>query len=141
MTRKVFCEKLAESRKSSGVKMKDICFAMNVMPTVIYRLEAGENNFSIDNALLYLKAIGYGLYLKEDNTNLFFFDCRENFSEYFKKLRGTAKLSQRDFASVAGVSYAVITGIESGKKNTAIDSLLLCLQQLNCQIIIKKRNE
>lgn len=39
MNRQEFCQIIADIRKQSTIKMKDICFQMGVMPTAIYRLE------------------------------------------------------------------------------------------------------
>lgn len=138
MTRKEFCDKLLECRKLSGVKMKDICFAMDVMPTSIYRMESGKSNFSIDHALTYLKSIGCGLYIYKDNSNVFLFNNRETFSNKFKEYRKELKISLRDFATIANVSLAVIRGIEDGNKNTAIDNILSCIDKLNCKLEIRQ---
>lgn len=138
MTRGEFCEKLLECRKLSGVKMKDICFAMNVMPTAIYRMESGKNNFSIDHVLTYVRSIGYGVYICKNDTKDFLFDNREHFSNKLKAYRKELKMSLRDFAASAGVSLSVVRGIEDGNKNTAIDSILLCIDKLNCKLEIRK---
>ena len=38
MNRQEFCQIIADIRKQSTIKMKDVCFQMGVMPTAIYRL-------------------------------------------------------------------------------------------------------
>ena len=51
MTRQEFCDMLATIRQQSNKKMTEICAAMGVLPTAIYRLEKNYNNFEIDKAL------------------------------------------------------------------------------------------
>lgn len=44
--------------------MKDICFQMGVMPTAIYRLEKGSNNFEMGNMMSYIKALQHILVIE-----------------------------------------------------------------------------
>jgi transcriptional regulator with XRE-family HTH domain len=138
MTRKEFCENLANCRKISEVKMKDICFAMGVMPTAIYRLENGKYSFSIDNVFIYLKAIGYKMYIINKNNDNFYFKDREVFAPYFKKLRETTGMTQKEFAASVSLSHLVIVGMENNSRNTYIDNILTCLGRLDCEITFKK---
>jgi transcriptional regulator with XRE-family HTH domain len=136
MTRQEFCENLVNSRKASGVKMKDICFSMNTMPSTIYRLENGKSNFSIDNVFSYLKAIKCKMYIIHKKKNLYFKD-RQVFSSFFKELREKAGKPQREFAVNIGISYTATTDIEYGTKNTSIDIVLLVVEKLEGEIILK----
>jgi transcriptional regulator with XRE-family HTH domain len=139
MTRNEFCKQLLNCRKDSGIKMKDICFAMDTTERTVYRMESAAHNFSIDNVFAYLKAINYRMYIVCKNKGLHFKD-RRTFASFLKKSREELGISQRDFAMQVGLSYGVITGIECENKNTAIDSILLIIEKLNDEILFKKVN-
>ena len=64
MNRQEFCQIIADIRKQSTIKMKDICFQMGVMPTAIYRLEKGSNNFEMGNMMSYIKALQHILVIE-----------------------------------------------------------------------------
>ena len=69
MERADFCKIISQLRKESDCKMLDICATLGVMPTSIYRLERGSNNFNLDIAIKYLKTINHIILLqcKEHN--------------------------------------------------------------------------
>jgi transcriptional regulator with XRE-family HTH domain len=138
MTRNEFCEQLVNFRKDSGVKIKDICFAMNTTERTVYRIESVLHSFSIDNVFSFLKAIGYKMYIINKSNNNLYFKNREVFAPYFKKLRETTGMTQKEFAASVGLSHLVIVGIENNSKNTYIDNILVCLEKLGCEIMFKK---
>lgn len=140
MTRKEFSNQLVKSREEANCGKNELCRRTGFTFQQLQRLENASNNFSIDNVIKYLDAIEYDLFITKDKKMLLF-DNRESFANHFKILRNECDLSQRDFANKVGLSYSVIAGIEYGNKNTAIDNILLCLEGLGCQIIIKKKNE
>ena len=136
MTRKEFSEKMVECREEAKCGKNELCRRAGLTFNQLQRLESASNNFSIDNVFSYLNAIKYKMYIVQGNNRLYFKN-REVLAPFFKKLRESTGMSQKDFAVSVKLSHLVIVGIENNNKNTAIDSLLLCLQALNCQISFK----
>lgn len=138
MTRKEFSEKLVKCREEAQCGKNEICRRTGMTFNQLQRIENASNNFSIDNILLYLKSIDYGIYIHKNNYEYFLFDNREILSNKLNTYRKELKMPLRDFSIFVGVSLSVIRGIEDGNKNTAIDSLLLCIDKLNCKLEIRK---
>jgi len=139
MDRLEFCNIVSDYRKSSGIKMKDICFQMNVMPTAVYRLEKGENNFSMSNMFAYLKALGVYIHLYSDIHPIKYkLTSLEHFYSAFMDMRILQKLSQRKIELMLGLSHGIVSSIESKKKNITIDTFLQCVYGLGYQIKIEK---
>lgn len=137
MTRKEFSNTLVKCREQANCGKNELCRRTGFTFNQLQRLERSENNFSIDNVLIYLKAIEFGIYISKNN-NTFLFDSKEAFSKNFKIYRKEAKMSLRAFSDFAGVSLSVVRGIEDASKNTTIDSILLCIEKLNCKLEINK---
>lgn len=131
MTRIELCCKLTECRKDSGVKMKDICFSMNVMPTVIYRLESGNNSFTLQNLLSYLNSIRHSLYIDGSVIN-----GKSDIANLLKEEREHQHLSLRKFSSQSNLPLSTIKAIESVDKNLYIDSFLAYANYIGCTIEI-----
>ena len=139
MNRQEFCNIVSGYRKSSGIKMKDICFQMNVMPTAIYRLEKGENNFSMNNMFAYLKVLGIYIHLYSDIHPIKYkLTSLEHFYSAFMDMRILQKLSQRKVELMLGLSHGIVPSIETKKKNITIDTFLQCIYGLGYQIKIEK---
>ena len=112
MTRQEFCDMLAAIRQKSNKKMTEICAVMGVLPTAIYRLEKNYNNFEIDKALAYIKALDAELYLQGKNTEVLL-NSSTDFSSWLKDIR-KGLYSQRSLAEKVGCAYLTIANIERG---------------------------
>lgn len=137
MTRDEFCNLLLDNRKKSGCKMKDICFALEVMPTAIYRLEKGNNSFNVVIALKYINAINCKMVLTfngKPHTILSYNDL----VNYIKEAR-SGSISQRDLSEQIGTSYSHLANIELSKMIVGVDIFLKLMDVLNITISIKPR--
>ena len=77
MNRQEFCQIIADIRKQSTIKMKDVCFQMGVMPTAIYRLEKGSSNFEMGNMMSYIKALQHILVIENGQHSYRINDAQE----------------------------------------------------------------
>lgn len=137
MTREEFSKHLLECREETQCSKNELCRRTGLSFQQLQRLENASNNFSIDNALLYLKKIGYGLYTSKKGKSKLF-DNRANFSKHFREYWIDTQMTIEDFADFAGIALGTVAGILYNTKNTSIDSILLCLEKLDCKIEIKK---
>ena len=122
MERIEFCKILQECRKKSGCKMKDICFALNVIPTAVYRLEKGKNSFNVSTALKFLEAIKY-IMVVYSNNGTYLIRTYEDAIKYIKDARA-GKYTQRELAELIGYSHITIANIETMKCIAGIDTFL-----------------
>lgn len=135
MTREQFCNNLLEHRKTSGVKMRDICFAMNVMPTAIYRLENGKNNFSMDKAIGYLSAINHRIYLIKEKIE---FEIIKYEDIVRWVIQARLKIhTQRELATKIECTNATIANTELGKSIVSVDIFLRLVEALGYSINIQ----
>lgn len=126
MTRQEFCNLLAAIRQQSNKKMTEICAAMGVLPTAIYRLEKNYNNFEIDKALAYIKALDAELYLQSESSEVLL-KSSADFSSWLKDIR-KGLYSQRSLANQIGCAYLTIANIERGATVVRIDTLLKLIE-------------
>lgn len=122
MTRNEFCEQLALVRQNSNIKMTEICSIMGVMPTAIYRLEKGYNNFEVDKVISYINALHMRLALVKDGQ-LAYIDSSNDFSIWLKQIRSN-QYTQRSLAEQAGCTYQTIANIERSVTVIRIETLL-----------------
>ena len=128
MNRQEFCQIIADIRKQSTIKMKDICFQMGVMPTAIYRLEKGSSNFEMGNMMSYIKALQHILVI----------DAQE-LGSILALIRKEKAISQRALAEKAGYSHLTIANIERKTTTISIDTLLRTVDVLGYTINIEKQ--
>ena len=57
-----------------------------------------------------------------------------------KAIRQSYGLSLRDLAAKVGITYQSLNRIENGRYNTGIGNIYRILDALNCEIIIKKKD-
>ena len=137
MTRQEFCDLLAAIRQQSNKKMTEICAAMAVLPTAIYRIERGNGNFEIGKALLYLASINYSLTMTNgDNraeiTNI------ESIATWLKAARNGI-YTQRSLAEAVGCTYQTIANIERGSNKVTVDNFLKLADTLGYTIKIEPK--
>ena len=137
MTRQEFCDMLAAMRQKSNRKMTEICAAMGVLPTAIYRLEKNYNNFEIDKALVYIKALDAELYLQGENLEVLL-NSSADFSSWLKDIR-KGLYSQRSLAEKVGCAYLTIANIERGATVVRIDTLLKLIEVFDYTIKIEQK--
>lgn len=137
MTRQEFCDMLAAIRQKSNKKMTEICAAMGVLPTAIYRLEKNYNNFEIDKALAYIKALGAKFYLQNEGSEVLL-NSSTDFSSWLKDIR-KGLFSQRSLADQVGCAYLTIANIERGATVVRIDTLLKLIEVFGYTIKIEQK--
>ena len=123
MNRQEFCQIIADIRKQSTIKMKDICFQMGVMPTAIYRLEKGSSNFEMGNMMSYIKALQHILVIENGQHSYHTNDAQE-LGSILALIRKEKAISQRALAEKTGFVYSTIVKIESKKSIISIDTML-----------------
>lgn len=102
MNRQEFCQIIADIRKQSTIKMKDVCFQMGVMPTAIYRLEKGSSNFEMGNMMSYIKALQHILVIENGQHSYRINDAQE-LGSILALIRKEKAISQRALAEKAGL--------------------------------------
>lgn len=137
MNRSEFCNIMLELRKSSNVKMADICANMGVLPTAVYRIERGSGNFEISKALLYLASINYSLTMTNGDkcveiTNI------ESIATWLKAARNGI-YTQRSLAEAVGCTYPTIANIERGSNKVTVDNFLKLADTLGYTIKIEPK--
>ena len=65
----------------------------------------------------------------------------ETIGAKIKAIRNDYGLSLRDLASKVGITYQSLNWIENGRYNTGIGNIYRILDALNCEIIIKKKDD
>lgn len=128
---------LAVMRQQSNKKMTEICAAMGVLPTAIYRLEKNYNNFEIDKALAYIKALGAKFYLQNEGSEVLL-NSSTDFSSWLKDIR-KGLFSQRSLADQVGCAYLTIANIERGATVVRIDTLLKLIEVFGYTIKIEQK--
>ena len=126
MNRQEFCQIIADIRKQSTIKMKDVCFQMGVMPTAIYRLEKGSSNFEMGNMMSYIKALQHILVIENGQHSYRINDAQE-LGSILALIRKEKAISQRALAEKTGFVYSTIVKIESKKSIISIDTMLIML--------------
>lgn len=137
MTRQEFCDMLAAIRQQSNKKMTEICAAMGILPTAIYRLERNYNNFEIDKALAYINVFQMQLLLAKEGKTI----CLNNSSDFASWLKETRsnQYTQRSLAAQAGCTYQTIANIERGATVVRIDTLLKLVEVFGYTIKIEPK--
>ena len=138
MNRTEFCEMAQAHRKQSGVPAKQICFAMNTMPTDIYRIEKGYSNTNLNKIIDFLKATNGAIELSNDN-DCFVIDNYSSFVEWLINIRTSNNYTQRSLADAAGCSYAAIANTERQNNVLSIDVFLKLMGVLGYTIKITNK--
>ena len=138
MNREEFCKILRVCRQQSGYKIKEMCFKLNTMPTDIYRLEGGTNNFLLNRIMDYLSTVGYVICLQDVKSNKLMLVNYDMVVEWLIHAR-TGKYSQRALAEQIGRSYVTIANVERNKTNMSIDIFLKIVDVLGYTVTIEKK--
>ena len=134
MDRIEFCKLLNNAKLTSGQKMKDVCFALGLMPIGIYRLERGSHNFNVKKAIDYLGAVGYTIVLSNNNDD--FIMCEYSlFVDWLKNARKD-KFTQRSLAQKIGYTHVAIANVETFKSVISIDVFLQVIEALGYELKI-----
>lgn len=137
MNREEFCKILKECRQQSEYKVKELCFKLNTMPTDIYRMERGTNNFLLSRVIEFLNATGHTIQLHRQ-THIFCVAEYYAFLEWFIATR-TRSHTQRSLAEKAQCSYAAIANAERKLNIMSIDIFLKTVEALGYTITIEKK--
>lgn len=65
----------------------------------------------------------------------------EKIGAEIKAIRQSYGFSLRDLAAKVGITYQSLNRIENGRYNTGIGNIYRILDALNCEIIIKKKDD
>lgn len=134
MTRKEFSTKLSDIRKSSGVKIKDICMSLNVLPDAIYRMEGGKFNYDTNRMLAYCNALGIKVVLNGITVTDY-----DSLLSTTVKIRKAAEFTQRSLAEVVGISRQAVVYIETQKNTLTIDVLLKICEVAGATILLNRK--
>ena len=117
MNRQEFCQIIADIRKQSTIKMKDVCFQMGVMPIKalqhILVIENGQHSYRINDA--------------------------QELGSILALIRKEKAISQRALAEKTGFVYSTIVKIESKKSIISIDTMLKIVDVLGYTVKIEKK--
>lgn len=132
MTREEFSKLMLQCRQGSGMKMMDICVALNTMPHFVYRVESGKFNTNMPFILHLLKVLKYNLTI--DGR---IFKTEKALAKWMKDGRG--ERSQPEIANIVGLNYLTIGRIENGKATMMLDTFLRIADLYNSKISFKQR--
>ncbi len=135
MTRTEFCTQMAEIRKSSSFKMKDLSVYLGMLPADIYRLEKGAHNADTMRVVKYLGFFGYHIIIDAE-PNKYVISNEQQISEIMSQIRHQVGLSQRQFAGYAGLTNVMVAYIEKRHSSLKLDTLLNMCNAFNFTIQI-----
>lgn len=137
MNREEFSLMLSNQRKSSGCPMKKICFALNVMPTTIYRMEGGKNSYNMSLPIKYLQSLGAYMSFKINSKKY----AIKEYADIIKciSIARENAFSQQGLASYLGISRTYLANVESLNTIIGVDIFLRIASAL--KITIEINNE
>lgn len=138
MTRQEFSTQLATIRKATDIKIKDLCYTLNVLQNAVYNLEGGKFNYSTNRMLAYCQCIGIELEIHYAGTNVVI-DNYDTLLSTIIDVRKSAGHTQRSIASAIGVSYQAIAFMEVQKSALTIDVMLKICDTCDAVITIKRK--
>ena len=138
MIRQEFSAQLAAIRKSTDIKIKDLCYALNVLQNAIYRLEGGKFNYDTNRMLAYCQCVGIELKIHYAGTDVVI-DNYDTLLSTIIDVRKSAGHTQRSIASIIGVSRQAIACIETQKNALTIDIMLKICATCDTVITIKRK--
>lgn len=131
MNRIEFCRILLNERKKQEISLYSVQKQMGLTFQQAKRIESGENNFNLNKAIDFLAAINCIIKLKKNKVNYVVRD----YDSFVKWLVDTRKgMTQRDLATQAGCSYAVIANVEQGRNIISIDVFIKIVEALDYEI-------
>jgi DNA-binding helix-turn-helix protein len=138
MTRQEFSAQLADSRKTTDIKIKDLCYTLNVLQSEVYRLEAGKFNYSTKRMLTYCQCVGIELEIHYVDTDVVI-DNYDTLLSTIIDVRKSAGHTQRSISSAIGVSRTSIAYAEIRKNTLTIDVMLKICDTCGAVITIKRK--
>lgn len=138
MTRQEFSAQLAAIRKATDIKMKAICYTLNVLQNAVYRLEGGKFNYDTNRMLAYCQCVGIELKIHYADTDVVI-DNYNTLLSTIIDVRKSADHTQRSIASAIGISYQTIAYVETQKNTLTIDVMLKICDTCGAVITIKKK--
>ena len=138
MTRQEFSAQLAAIRKATDIKMKDICYTLNVLQNAVYRLEGGKFNYDTNRMLAYCQCIGIELEIHYADTDVVI-DNYDTLLSTIIDVRKSVGHTQRSIASAIGISYQTIAYVETQKNTLTIDIMLKICDTCGAVITIKRK--
>ena len=138
MTRQEFSAQLTAIRKTTDIKIKDLCYTLNVLQSEVYGLEAGKFNYSTKRMLAYCQCVGIELQIHYADTDVTI-DNYDTLLSTIIDIRKKAGYTQENIASTIGVSRQAIACIEIQKNALTIDVMLKICATCGAVITIKRK--
>ena len=138
MTRQEFSTQLAAIRKTTDIKMKDICYTLNVLQNAVYRLEGGKFNYDTKRMLAYCQCVGIELKIHYAGTDVVI-DNYNTLLSTIIDVRKSVGHTQRSLSSSIGISHRAIAYFEVQKSTLTIDVMLKICDTCGAVITIKKK--
>lgn len=138
MTRQEFSAQLAAIRKSTDIKIKDLCYALDALNNAVYNLEGGKFNYDTNRMLAYCQCVGIELKIHYADTDVVI-DNYDTLLSTIIDIRKNAGYTQENIASTIGVSRQAITYTETRKNTLTIDVMLKICDTCGAVITIKKK--
>lgn len=138
MTRQEFSAQLAAIRKATDIKIKELCYKLNVLQDAIYRLEAGKFNYDTNRMLTYCQCVGIELEIYYADTDVVI-DNYDTLLNTIIDVRKSAGHTQRSISSAIGVSQPSIAYVETRKNTLTIDIMLKICDTCGAVITIKRK--
>lgn len=138
MTRQEFSAQLAAIRKTTDIKIKDICNTLNVLQDAVYRLEGGKFNYNTNRMLAYCQCVGIELRIHYAGTDVVI-DNYDTLLSTIIDVRKSAGYTQHSIASEIGTYRQIIGYIETQKNALTIDVMLKICDTCGAVITIKKK--
>ena len=138
MTRQEFSAQLAAIRKATDIKIKDLCYTLNVLQNAVYRLEGGKFNYDTNRMLTYCQCVGIELEIHYADTDVVI-DNYDTLLSTIINVRKSAGHTQRSIASTIGVSRTSIAYAEIRKNTLTIDVMIKICDTCGAVITIKRK--
>jgi len=138
MTRQEFSAQLAAIRKTTDIKIKELCYTLNVLQNAIYRLEGGQFNYDTNRMLAYCQCVGIELKIHYAGTDVVI-DNYDTLLSTIIDVRKSAGHTQHSIASAIGASQPAIAYTETQKNALTIDVMLKICDTCGAVITIKRK--
>lgn len=134
MTGQEFGNLLSQLRKTSGMKMVDICADMRCMSDKIYRIENHNYSANIVKILKYIGVLHKAMILTNGKTQYNIYELAD-FANWLNTARGD--MSFYKLAKITGRTDGMLSGIARGKSSVGIDIALSLVDALGYTVKIE----
>lgn len=138
MTRQEFSAQLAAIRKTTDIKIKDLCYTLGTLPNAVYNLEGGKFNYDTNRMLTYCQYVGIELEIHYADTDVVI-DNYDTLLSTIIDVRKSAGYSQRSLSSAINISRPNIAYMETRKNALTIDVMLKICAICDAVITIKRK--